>query len=100
MLTTIFHPEALAELRCARDFYESRREGLGFEFRLEAERTVAWIERNPEVCALDEWGVRATKVGKFPYAIYFTSTTDEVSILAFAHTSREPYYWRNRIGNA
>jgi toxin ParE1/3/4 len=95
--TVVFHPEALAEFRDARDFYESRRQGLGLELRLEAEHTVAWIERNPNVCAVDQLGVRATKVGRFPFAIYFTSTGDEVNIIAFAHQSREPYYWRDRI---
>jgi toxin ParE1/3/4 len=96
----IIHPEALAELSCARDFYESRRRGLGFELIQAAERTVEWIERNPEVCAADEWGVRATKMGKYPYAVYFTSTSQEVNILAFAHQSREPYYWRTRLSDS
>jgi hypothetical protein len=30
---------------------------------------------------------------------YFTSTRDEVNIIAIAHQSREPYYWRDRIGD-
>jgi hypothetical protein len=41
--------------------------------------------------------VRAMSVGRFPFAVYFLVEHDVISIIAVAHQSREPYYWRNRL---
>jgi len=35
-------------------------------------------------------------VKRFPYALYFCVEADGIYILACAHTSRAPLYWRER----
>jgi hypothetical protein len=34
----------------------------------------------------------------FPFAIGYQAFSDHVVILAFAHTSRRPFYWAKRVG--
>jgi hypothetical protein len=39
---------------------------------------------------------RKVKVGKFRYSLVFRIRGDEVQILAMAHMSRKPGYWKDR----
>jgi len=39
-------------------------------------------------------------VPKFPYAIFYMERLDDIRILAIAHTSRRPGYWKSRIAVA
>ncbi len=34
---------------------------------------------------------------KFPFSVVYASTTDLIYIVAVAHGSREPEYWRPRV---
>ena len=34
---------------------------------------------------------------RFPYTIVYTEFAEEILIIAVAHTSREPGYWRRRL---
>ena len=42
---------------------------------------------------------RKIKVGKFRYSIVFRVRGEEIQILAVAHMSRKPLYWKNRATN-
>jgi len=42
--------------------------------------------------------VRKFLLARFPYSVYYLSRDDEVLILAVAHGSRRPGYWRHRLG--
>jgi hypothetical protein len=42
--------------------------------------------------------VRRCLVHVFPYAVLFSIEPDHVLIIAITHCSREPGYWRHRIG--
>ena len=44
-----FHPEALAELQAAAEFYESRRPGLGLRFIAAVEESASRIAASPAV---------------------------------------------------
>jgi toxin ParE1/3/4 len=37
------------------------------------------------------------QMGKFPFTVFYLNNLHEVFILAVAHTSRRPGYWRTRI---
>lgn len=43
-------------------------------------------------------GVRSARVKDFRYRIYFVERSDTIRIIAIAHTSRRPRYWRKRLG--
>lgn len=89
---------AEAELATAVDWYAAREDGelLADRFlddvtrseHLAGERPRAWPEIEP--------GVRRVVLNRFPFALIYRIERDEVQILAVAHHSRRPSYWRER----
>lgn len=88
------------ELDEAFRFYESRRAGLGWEFREEIEHSTERILQSPDDFAIYEPpDIRECFVHRFPYVIFFADQSEEILILAVAHSSRSPGYWKRRLGN-
>ncbi len=92
-----FHPEARLEYREAAAFYEARRRGLGATFTVEVETAIKTILETPDRWRLIEQNVRRRLTRLFPYAILYTIEEDFILIVAIAHGSREPGYWKHRI---
>ena len=42
-------------------------------------------------------GLRRYVLGRFPYAIVFRASPEEIVIVAYAHTRRLPRYWSSRM---
>ena len=89
------------ELRAAVAWYEEKRPGLGGEFFAEVQRTLELIERHPGLGAPvprvpTERGTRLLPLRRFPYAIVYREREVEIQVVAFAHNSRKPGYWRFR----
>lgn len=95
----IYHPDAEAELIGAARFYEQRVKGLGVEFLDAVDRDILTIQQAPHRWRPLEGDVRRHLLSRFPYAIYYRALTDEMRILAFAHHSRHPGYWRERLSS-
>jgi len=92
-----FHPAARHEFDSAVEFYESRRPGLGAEFRAAVEAIVSEIRRSPRRFLIArEGGAAMGHLKRFPYTLHFTEIDGEIRILAVAHQSRKPRYWRGR----
>lgn len=85
-----------AELKLADSvaFYEHRRPGLGLDFERAAVQT---IQAAPEQWPLRKEGTRRFVMERFPFVIHYADLPETVWILAFAHTSRKPGYWRRRL---
>jgi toxin ParE1/3/4 len=92
-----FHPEARLEYLDAAAYYESSRAGLGAEFSREIESAIERILEAPDRWRITREDVRHYLAHKFPYAILYTIELDFVLIVAVAHGSREPGYWKHRI---
>jgi toxin ParE1/3/4 len=91
-----FHPEARAEFIEATVFYESRTVGLGSSFAAEVERTITLIRSHPDVGGFGRLGRRRMSLLGFPYSVVYRHDPESVLILAVAHHSRRPGYWRYR----
>jgi toxin ParE1/3/4 len=100
-VTVRFDPEAEAELRAAIMRYEGERSGLGDEFWTEVQDTLALIEEHHEI------GGRVARVRirdvarrlpirRFPYFVVYRDRGEFIEIVAIAHQSRKPGYWRSR----
>jgi len=98
-MTWAFHPEARLEYREAAAFYESRRPGLGAAFTREIESTIGVVLEAPDRWRMVEQDVRRCFTRRFPYAILYTVERDSILILAIAHGSRKPGYWRERLND-
>ena len=91
------HPDARLELREAADFYDLERPGLGSEFLDEVERTIKRIVAHPESSPVVLGHVRRCLISRFPFSVIYSLRDGAIRVSAFAHTSRRPFYWRERI---
>jgi len=96
------HPDAAAELRAAAKWYSSRKVDLGSDLVRLARITRKEIALTPNRWAvfLDWTGtpvVRSRHLPKFPYRIIYYSDEKYLSIIAYAHESREPGFWQSRV---
>jgi hypothetical protein len=90
------HPEADLEFIEASQRYESRVPGLGARFIDEFERLKNLLRERPEI------GVRITKTFRravfrtFPFSLIYSIEGPVIWVIAVAHQSRRPGYWRKR----
>ena len=92
-----FHPGARLEYREAAAFYEARRPGLGAAFTHEIEAVIRHILEEPDRWRCVEQDVRRCLANRFPYGVLYTVESDFILIIAVAHCSRKPGYWRERV---
>ena len=93
-----FSEDASAELVAAIRWYEVRRAGLGGELYDAVNRTVALIETHPDIGTLRTRRPpsRQLAVPRFPYKVVYRVRDDGVYVVALAHASRRPGYWKHR----
>jgi toxin ParE1/3/4 len=92
----IFHPDARAEMSESFDFYQARLDGLGLRFLSAVEQTVERISTHPEAGAPLVGEFRKRIVPGFPYNVIYRVWQDYIYLVAVAHHSRRPGYWRER----
>ncbi len=93
------HPEAESDLREAATYYRERAgTALAQAFFAEFERTMHVLLEHPLLGALWLHGKRRLVMKHFPYSITYVVTAEEIRVLAIAHQSRRPGYWRKRQG--
>jgi hypothetical protein len=92
-----FDSEAAEELAAAAEWTQA---GLGGDFLGEALRAVTAISENPTAWPVvtRKRNVRKFLLARFPYAVYYVPRENEILVLAVAHGSRRPGYWRHRLG--
>ena len=93
----IYHPEADAEVIESARYYNSRQGGLGGRFLVMVDKAVDSILEDPTRLPLVDDEVRRCPVDQFPYSIVFAVVGDTVIVIAVAHHSRDPDYWKGRI---
>jgi toxin ParE1/3/4 len=92
-----FHPEALEEFDEAAHHYAQQQAGLDLRFIVCVENAVEVILEDPLRWRPFNEDVRRCLTRVFPYGILYTIESDFVLIVAVAHCSREPGYWKQRI---
>jgi len=91
----LFRPEAEAETLETRDWYEDRRPGLGTEFRTALDETIDRIAGNPTQFRRVRGEIRRAILSRFPYAVYFRVTGNDVVVLA-VNGRQHPRRWQSR----
>ena len=92
-----FHLEALAEYNAAAHYYAEQQPGLDLQFIVSIEEAIGLILEDPQRWRTIDEDVRRCLAHMFPYAILYTIEADFVLIVAVAHSSRQPSYWRKRL---
>lgn len=93
----LFHRLAAREFCSARAWYRQRSAEVANRFVASVDRAVNRIALDADVLPLLTGGYRYVRVGRFPYVLAFRRIdSDAVLVVAVAHTSRRPGYWRRR----
>lgn len=84
------------ELSEAISYYTEIREELGAEFFEEVVLALDRISAHPE--GWQRVGVysRRCRLDRFPYGVIYAVEPDGIVVLAIAHLSRDPNFWRQR----
>ena len=97
MTTASFHRLAAGELRRAHAWYATRDPGVAARFQQAVDDAVTRICDDPEGQAVVLKHFRWVRVRRFPYRLIFEQADENrILIIAVAHTSRRPRYWRGR----
>ena len=99
MLTFRLHPEADAEAIDAAEHIKEDDLREAALFKEAVSDCIDWACSQPLIFRCFEADFRKIKVGKFCYLLVFRIAGDEVQVLAVAHTSRKPGYWKKRAEN-
>jgi plasmid stabilization system protein ParE len=91
-----FHPDAMDEFKSSVAWYRERSSQAAVGFLEAVDDVLAIIEDDPDRSAPDKYGYRRRRLQKYPYEIVYTQTVRGFRIIAVAHTSRRPGYWRSR----
>jgi toxin ParE1/3/4 len=91
------HPEAESDLREAAKYYRERAGVvLAQAFFAEFEHTMNMLLQHPMLGAAWLHGKRRHVMKRFPYSVVYSVAGDTIQVLAVAHQSRRPGYWRKR----
>jgi len=96
------HPEAQTELEEATEYYAALGSLQVAQFDAARRRVLDLLETWPELGSPyleidNDPPIRRHSLGKFPYSVYYVENGAELVILAYAHHSRKPEYWRERM---
>ncbi|RFF27795.1 MULTISPECIES: hypothetical protein [unclassified Wenzhouxiangella] len=94
--------EASEEAEAAAAWYETERRGLGTDFIDAVNAGLYLIEEgivplSPMPGHAGSKGARRLILRRFPFDIVVVESAQEIIVVAFAHHSRKPGYWRNRV---
>jgi len=91
------HSEAEQDLRSAAQFYrEQAGPALALALLTEIEHSISLLMRHPHIGAPWRGNKRRYVMRRFPYSVVYEFAPDEIRVLAVAHQSRRPDYWRGR----
>lgn len=93
--------QAAEEAIEAAAWYEQERPGLGIEFNHAINAALDLLEQDivplaslPKIT--DASGAKKLVLKRFPFDIVVRESDDEMIVVAIAHHSRQPGYWRSR----
>ena len=89
-------PEAEADLRDARAWYEDIRPDLGERFARVVDATIEAIARTPLQFPVVHRRTRRAGIRRFPYRIFFEVQEHRIVIMACFHSKRNPKGWQSR----
>ena len=94
------HSEARAELQESVNFYRDRGgEFWADRFKQRVAEGLNVIASQPEGHATEPGlaGIQKVRLKQFPFSLIFINRPEYVWVVAVAHGSRRPGYWKNRI---
>lgn len=92
-----FNRLAIKDYREAREYYAARSPAAAARFIDAVDAAVTRIMKAPDSLSLVSGKYRRVRVERFPHSLIFYERAEfDVRIVAVAHPSRRPKYWRRR----
>jgi plasmid stabilization system protein ParE len=91
-----FHPRARIELLEARAWYGARSSVAALAFSREIDGTLRRVAESPNRFPVRLAPFHEAVLRRFPFTVVFRVRQERVEIIAVAHQSRRPGYWRHR----
>jgi plasmid stabilization system protein ParE len=95
--TYSFHKLAETDFEEAVAWYAANDVALAERFAAEIARLISIACEFPMLGSPSIRGTRRLAARKLPHVLVYRLTGDGILVLAVAHTSRDPKYWRNRL---
>jgi toxin ParE1/3/4 len=93
-----FHEAAATDYDIAFEWYLQRSPDAALRFTAEVERALTQISDAPQRWAAAPLNTHRFLLRHFPFVLIYRETASgTIQILAVAHTSRRPNYWKDRI---
>lgn len=89
-------PEATQDAEDARAYLESELPGLGEDFLSRLDEVFDRIRYMPKMYGIVARNVRAARLRRFTYVVYYRLHKDRVEVLAILHGHRDPAVWQSR----
>ncbi len=96
-MNRILHPLASIELQEAAEWYDQIDPDLSEDFIHEFRNTAERVFASPYSFRIRDHGCRRINFHRFPFYLPYSIENDAIVILAVAHQSRKPGYWKNRV---
>jgi plasmid stabilization system protein ParE len=96
MLRVSFHPAARQELLKYRRWYLERSDSAAAGFEREVAHAIERILEAPERYPVTMRSRRRFVLFEYPFDVIYRIRDTDVQIMAVAHHSRRPGYWRSR----
>jgi toxin ParE1/3/4 len=93
-----FHEEAGSEYDAAFEWYLEPGPDAALRFDAEVNRALAQNCGGPRCWATGSFSTRRFLLRQFPFILIYRERNSEgIQIVAVAHTSRRPRYWKSRL---
>lgn len=95
-LPIVFRFEASDDVDSIRNSLNMVRPGIGDNFVERLSEKLQLIASHPQAFAIVWRNVRASKLKRFQYVIYYRVQTDRIEVLAVVHGNRDSLDWKSR----
>lgn len=77
--------------------YEQAHDRLGEAFLDDIQYAIDTVREHPKLGVEIAYGFRRTLVRRFPFNVIYFIEGEEIVVVAVAHQSRRPEYWKGRM---
>jgi len=85
------------EMTEASVFYESASANLGVDFLDDVQRVIDLLRDHPLLDHPVGGDLRRALLHRFPFSLIYAVEPNAILVVAVAHQSRRPEYWKNRV---
>jgi plasmid stabilization system protein ParE len=93
----VYHDGAKADVKNAVTWYQKRSHKAALDFIEELDQAANAIRKAPDRWPSGKNDTRRFLLWRFPFAIIYFEEKPVITILAVAHASRRPEYWKRRM---